>query len=88
MNNADKPINPIIKIFESLSDKDLCQCIIDTNNEDGSIKIDSKFREIVEKVRLITNSTTYSTDLLLCQMNIYKEGSMRFLKQLETTQAD
>lgn len=85
--NSEKAINPITKIFELLSDKDLCECIIDINNEDGTIKLESKFRKIVEEVRGITNSTTYYTDLMLCQMNIYREGSLRFLKQLET-QAD
>ena len=84
MNNADKPINPITEIFQSLTDEDLRQCIIDINNKDGTIKIDSKFRKIVGDVREITKSTTYSTDLMLCQMNIYREGSLRFLKQLET----
>lgn len=86
MNNADKPINPINKIFQSLSDRDLCQCIIDLSDENGVIKLDSRFREILAEVRNITNSTTYSTDLMLCQMNVYKEASLRFLKQLETTQ--
>ena len=84
MNNADKPINPITEIFKSLTDEDLRQCIIDINNKDGTIKIDSKFRKIVGDVREITKSTAYSTDLMLCQMNIYREGSLRFLKQLET----
>ena len=84
MNNADKPINPITEIFQSLTDEDLRQCIIDINNKDGTIKIDSKFRKIVGDVREITKSTTYSTDLMLCQMNIYREGALRFLKQLET----
>lgn len=84
MNNADKPINPITEIFQSLTDEDLRQCIIDINNKDGTIEIDSKFRKIVGDVREITKSTTYSTDLMLCQMNIYREGSLRFLKQLET----
>ena len=84
MNNADKPINPITEIFQSLTDEDLRQCIIDINNKDGTIKIDSKFRKIVGDVREITKSTAYSTDLMLCQMNIYREGALRFLKQLET----
>ena len=78
-----KNVNPITKIFESLSDKYLCQCIIDINNKDGSIKIDSKFREIMAEVRAITNSDTYSTDLMLCKINVYKEAALRFLKQSE-----
>ena len=75
--------NTITKIFQSLTNEDLCQCILDINNEDGTIKIDSKFREIVAEVRSITNSVNYSTYLMLCQMNIYKEASLRFLKQSE-----
>ena len=82
MNNLNNK-NPITEIFKSLTNEDLYQCIIDINNEDGYIKLDSRFRRIVEEVRNITNSTTYSTDLMLCQMNIYKEASLRFLKQTE-----
>lgn len=37
-------------------------------NPDGIISIDSEFSKVVESVRVITNSKTFSTDFLMCQM--------------------
>lgn len=73
-------MNLITEIFKDLTDEELVICIIEIDDPDGKIPSDSLFRTIIEKVRLITKSDSYSTDLLLCQMNIFKEGAMRFIK--------
>jgi len=75
--------NPIIKIFETLSDTELVECINDINTEDGTIALNSRFRQVVEEVRSLTNSASYSTDLMMVQMSIFREGALRFKKQIE-----
>lgn len=77
--------NPITEIFKQLSDTELIQCITELESQNGIVVNDGEFRKVVESVRLITNSTTYSTDFLLCQMNIFREGALRFKQIKEIT---
>ena len=72
--------NPIIKLFNDMSNDVLEMCLIELAeaDKDGFLK-DGKVREINKEVRKLTLSSSESTDLFLTQMNIYKQAAMRYL---------
>jgi hypothetical protein len=80
--------NPITKLFNALSDEDILAVLneIVEAEKTGQFGLESKIRELAKECNVITR-TDVSANLLMVQINVLKEGAMRWVKLKEIEDA-
>jgi len=73
--------NPVVKLFNDLSDEDILTVLneIIEAEKSGQFAYDSKIRELAQQCNVLTHPTI-SNNLLMVQINVLKEGAMRWVK--------
>jgi hypothetical protein len=76
--------NPIVKLFNELSDADVQTALNDfiEAEKTGIYPMDSIIRTLAKQCAEITKVDT-SSNLLMVQMNVLKEGALRWVKLKE-----
>lgn len=74
-------MNPIIKLFEDISDEDLREAILELKESDktGFIKEGGYVRKYAKLTGDITGSAT-TTDFFMTTVNLLKQAAFRWIK--------
>jgi hypothetical protein len=73
--------NPIVALFDNISDEELKLIIQEMVDDEAKGYVsDGYVRQYIKKVQKLTNSTTFSTDMLMVQMALYKQAAQRWIQ--------
>ena len=73
--------NPIVELFDNISDEELKLIIQEMVDDEAKGYVsDGYVRQYIKKVQELTNSTTYSTDMFMVQLALYKQAAQRWIQ--------
>lgn len=74
-------MNKILELYNNIPDDELKLIIKEmVEDEPKGYVSDGYVRKYVNKTRQITNSTSFSSDLLMVQMALYKQAAQRWIQ--------
>ena len=74
-------MNKILELYNNIPDEELKLIIKEmVEDEAKGFVSDGYVRQYVNKTREITNSTSFSSDLLMVQIALYKQAAQRWIQ--------
>lgn len=73
--------NPIVALFDNIPNEELKLIIQEMVDDEAKGYVSDGFvRQYIKKVQELTNSTTYSTDMFMVQLALYKQAAQRWIQ--------
>lgn len=73
--------NKIVELFDNIPNDELKLIIQEMVEDEAKGYVSDGFvRQYIKKVQELTNSTTYSTDMFMVQLALYKQAAQRWIQ--------